>query len=123
MTYAEHVLFLTHKESVSYHEAAHCVAAIKLGVGVERVELFPGVQDDGTIADGITTYAGDFRDLSRVDAITCFLFGPLAEKRIGVCNWQKTSPSDFRRIDNILRGSGLDIKEIAATAERLLSQW
>jgi hypothetical protein len=82
--------------------------------------LFPGLQDDGTIADGITRYAGDFRDLSRRDAIICFLSGPLAEKRIGVSGWQKTSPSDFRRIDNILRGSGLDIKEIAATAEKLL---
>jgi hypothetical protein len=30
MNYADHVLFLAHKESVSYHEAAHSVAAIKL---------------------------------------------------------------------------------------------
>jgi hypothetical protein len=121
--YSDHPLFLAKKESTAYHEAGHCVAAIKLGVGVERVEMFPGLQDDGSMPEGITIYAGDFRDLSRTDAIICFLAGPLAEKRIGACRWQKSSPSDFKRIDNILRGSGLDIKELAITAERLLSQW
>jgi hypothetical protein len=120
--YSDHVLFLAKKETLSFHESAHCLAAIKLGAGVERVELFPGVQDDGSMADGITTYAGDFRDLPRADAIKCFSSGPLAERRIGASGWQN-SPSDFRRIDNILRGSGLDLKQIMAETEQLLVKW
>jgi hypothetical protein len=122
MSHMDHVLFLARKEITAYHEAAHAAAAIELGAGVERIELFPGLQEDGSIPDGITSYAGDFRDLSRADAITIFLAGPLTEKKLRACAWDK-SKDDFRWIANLLRGSGLDIKALMAETERLLSQW
>jgi hypothetical protein len=117
--YADHVLFLARKEIVAHHESAHCVAAIALGGRVEKVELFPGLLDDGSLADGVTTF--DLSELSRADGIKCLLAGPWAEKRIKSSGWEK-SKSDFDRIDRLLRGSGLDFKQIMAETERLLTQ-
>jgi hypothetical protein len=121
MSHPEHPLFLVRKENTAWHEAGHCLAGIKLGSGVERVELFPGLLDDDSMADGVTTFK-DFRSLCRADAIKCLLAGPLVEKRIGASGWQK-SKSDFDRIDKLLNGSGIDFKQIMAETERLLTHW
>jgi hypothetical protein len=118
-SYPEHPLFRVRKENCAWHEAAHSVAGIKLGAGVKRVELFPGL--DGDLADGVTTFE-NFRSLSRADGIKCLLAGPLAEKRIGASGW-RNSKSDFGRIDKILRGSGLNITELVSETERLLTLW
>jgi len=95
------------RQNAALHESGHTVIGVKVGNGVDRVELWPGVQEDGSIPEGITTFR-DFRSLSRETGIKLLLAGPLAEKRIGVLDWQGCS--DFDRIANLLRGSGLDFK-------------
>jgi hypothetical protein len=59
--------------------------------------------------------------LSRADGIKCLLAGPLVEKRIGSSGW-RDSNSDFGRIEKLLRGSGLDFKQIMAETERLIDR-
>lgn len=105
------------RQNAALHESGHTVIGVKVGNGVERVEPWPGVQEDGSIPEGITTFR-DFRSLSRETGIKLLLAGPLAEKRIGVLGWQGCS--DFDRIANLLRGSGLDFKALIAETESLI---
>jgi hypothetical protein len=68
------------RERAATHESA--VLGIKIGNGVSRVEIWPGIQEDGTAPDGICTFR-DFRSLSRETRIICTLGGPLSERRTG----------------------------------------
>ena len=122
MVSADYSLYWVRRENVAWHEAAHAVVGTKLGCRVELIQLSPGLQDDGSIPEGITRFK-NFRSLSRVDAIKTFLAGPLMEKRSGSSGWNK-SEDDFRRIANLLCGSGgLNIKDLMAETERLLTQF
>jgi hypothetical protein len=87
-----------------------------------NVEIWPGVQPDGRIPEGITTFR-NFRSLSRETGIKLLLACPIAEKQAGVSviSWNKCT--DFDRITKLLRGSGLDFKKLLAETERLVSQW
>jgi hypothetical protein len=105
------------RERAAIHEAAHAVLGSKIGNGVSRVEIWPGIQEDGTTPDGITTFR-DFRSLSREVAIKCLAAGPLAEKRIS-CAINYQSENDFKDIAKLLRGSGLDFKALIAETESL----
>ena len=104
----------------SWHESSHACIAIRLGVTVKRVELFPGLDDD--LADGVTVYGSDFRSLNRADAIVTYLAGPLAEKRIGESDWLTNDRSDLRHVDNIMRGSGLSLPHLVLRTEKLLAE-
>jgi ATP-dependent Zn protease len=84
--YEDHVAHTHRKDRCAWHEAGHVLAGIKLGSGVERVELFPDRLIRGLEADGVTTFK-DFHSLSRADAIKCLLAGPLAERRIDASSW------------------------------------
>jgi len=106
------------REWVSLHEAAHAVLAIKVGCGVERVEIWPPVQPDGRVIEGITTYPGSARALPRATMIKILLGGALAEKLDGATDF--TNCTDFDRVAKLLRGSGLDHKELLLETETLV---
>lgn len=105
------------RENAALHEAGHTVIGVKVGNGVDRVELWPGVQEDGRIPEGITTFK-NFRSLSRETGIKLLLAGPLAEKHAGVIGFDKCT--DFDRVAMLLRGSGLDFKALIAETESLI---
>jgi hypothetical protein len=110
-----------HRRTVaSWHESAHAAIAVRLGVSVKRVELFPGLDD--ACADGVTVYGSDFRSLNRADAIVTYLAGPLVEKKIGKRDWLKDDRSDLRHVDNIMRGSGLSLLHLVLRTEKLLAE-
>ena len=122
MVSADYSLYWVRRENVSWHEAAHTAIGTKLGCRIERVQLFPGLQDDGSTPEGITRF-NNFHTLARVDQIKTLLAGPLCEKKSGSGSWQR-SEDDFRRIATLLRGSGgLNLEDLIAETERLLTQW
>lgn len=109
------------RERAATHESAHAVLGVKIGNGVSRVEIWPGIQEDGTAPDGICTFR-DFRSLSRETRIICTLGGPLSEKRTGsYINYQ--SEHDFKEVTKLLQGSGLDYQVLLAETERLLTKY
>ena len=109
------------REKAATHESAHAVLGIKIGHGCERIEIWPGIQEDGSSPDGICTFR-DFRSLSRETRIICTLGGPLSEKRTGsYINYQ--SEHDFKEVTKLLRGSGLDYQALLADTEKLLTKY
>jgi hypothetical protein len=109
------------REKAATHEASHAVLAIKIGHGCERVEIWPGIQEDGSAPDGICTFR-EFRSLSRKARIICTLGGPLSERRTGsYINYQ--SEHDFKEVVKLLRGSGLDYRALLAETEQLLTKY
>jgi hypothetical protein len=82
MVSADCALYWIRRENVSWHESAHVCIGVKLGCQIELVQLFPGLEDDGTTPEGITRFK-NFHTLARVDQIKTLLAGPLCEKRSG----------------------------------------
>ena len=110
------------REWVAIHESAHATLAIKVGgCGVDRVELWPGVQPDGSTPDGITTYPGSARALPRSTMIKILLGGALAEKLDGSIDFANCT--DFDRVARLLKGSGLDYKELLIETEALVRRY
>ena len=93
------------RERTANHESAHAALGINIGNGVSRVEIWPGIQEDGSTTDGICTFR-NFRSLSRETRIICTLGGPFSERRTGsYINYQLEH--DFKEVVKLLRGSGL----------------
>jgi hypothetical protein len=82
------------REKAATHESAHAVLGIKIGHGCERIEIWPGIQEDGSSPDGICTFK-DFRSLSRETRIICTLGGRSVRSERAVTS--TTNPSTISR--------------------------
>jgi hypothetical protein len=108
------------REKAATHESAHAVLGIKIGNGVSRVEIWPGIQEDGTAPAGICTFK-DFRSLSRETRIICTLGGPLSEKRTGsYINYQ--SEHDFKGSNEAFRGERVGLSSAACGHRKVANE-